>query len=55
LPIKPNTRIKINGKKIENTTVEGLRMIALKLALDIASIALNWLYCWDIHFNWPQK
>jgi hypothetical protein len=30
-PIKPNTRIKINGKAILKTTAEGLRKVARKL------------------------
>jgi hypothetical protein len=37
--MNPKTRIKIRGKKILKTTAEGLLVIALKLALVIASMA----------------
>jgi hypothetical protein len=42
--MKPNTKIKTNGKTILNSTAEGLLKIDLRLPFDIASIALNWLY-----------
>jgi hypothetical protein len=34
-PIKPKTRIKMSGKAKLKTTAEGLRKMALKLALEI--------------------
>jgi hypothetical protein len=40
-PIKPKTRIKIRGKPKLKMTAEGLLNIALKLALEMASIARN--------------
>ncbi len=43
-PIKPKTIIKTKGKTKLKTTAEGLLKIDRKLALVIASIALNWLY-----------
>ena len=43
-PIKPNTIINTKGKTKLNTTADGLRKIERKLALVMASIALNWLY-----------
>jgi hypothetical protein len=43
-PIKPNTNINTNGNTMLKTTVEGLLSIDLKLAFEMASIALNWLY-----------
>jgi hypothetical protein len=49
-PIKPNTRIKINGNTKLKITAEGLLKIALKLPLVIASIALTWLYCFIDEF-----
>jgi hypothetical protein len=55
LPINPKTKIKIRGKKILNTTAEGLRSMALKLALVMASIALNWLYDEGILENCPAN
>jgi hypothetical protein len=43
-PIKPKTRIKINGNAKPNITAEGLLNIALRLPFVIASIAVVWLY-----------
>jgi hypothetical protein len=43
-PIKPKTIINTNGKTKLKTTAEGLLKIERKLALVMASIALNWLY-----------
>lgn len=43
-PINPKTRINIKGKARLKTTVDGLRKMAFKLALVIASIAVIWLY-----------
>ena len=42
-PIKPNTRMKTNGKPMLNATDDGFRMIALKLPFVIASMARSWL------------
>jgi hypothetical protein len=39
-PINPNTKMKINGNAMLNTTAEGLRKIAFKLPFVMASIAL---------------
>src|SRR4051812_1950299 len=50
-PIEPNNKIKTIGKPRLNTTVEGLRKIARKLALVTANIALSWLYCFFISTN----
>src|SRR3954470_6536436 len=47
-PIEPNNKIKTIGKPRLNTTVEGLRKIARKLAFVTANIALSWLYCFFI-------
>jgi len=44
LPIKPKTKIKIKGKTKLKTIADGLLEIALKLALVMAHMALNWLY-----------
>ena len=43
-PIKPKTIIKTKGNTKLKTTAEGLLKIERKLALVMASIALNWLY-----------
>jgi hypothetical protein len=43
LPIKPNTPIKTKGKIMLKTTVEGLRIIDLKLAFVMANMAFIWL------------
>jgi hypothetical protein len=40
----PNTTIKMIGKRREKTTEVGLRSMASKLALAMASAALSWLY-----------
>jgi hypothetical protein len=40
-PIKPNTRIKTMGKPRLKITAEGLRNMACRLALLMASMALN--------------
>ena len=42
-PIKPKTKMNINGKPILKITADGLRKIAFKLALVIANIAFTWL------------
>jgi len=44
LPINPNTKIKISGKAKPNITEDGLLKMARRLALEIANIALTWLY-----------
>jgi hypothetical protein len=46
--MNPNTRIKINGKKMLKITADGLLRTAFRLARVMASKALNWLYGWDI-------
>jgi hypothetical protein len=40
-PIKPKTKIKISGNPRLKITAEGLLNIALKLALEMASMARN--------------
>jgi hypothetical protein len=44
LPMNPKTRININGNANPKTTEEGLRKMERKLAFEMASIALIWLY-----------
>jgi hypothetical protein len=39
-PINPNTKIKISGNAMLNTTAEGLRKIAFKLPFVMANMAL---------------
>jgi hypothetical protein len=43
--MEPKTTMKMMGKRREKTTEVGLRIIASKLALEMAKAALNWLYC----------
>lgn len=40
----PKTRIKIMGNKKLKITAEGLLKIEVRLALEMAIMALNWLY-----------
>ena len=40
--------MKINGNNNVKTTADGLRVIERKLALDTASIAVSWEYCFIV-------
>jgi hypothetical protein len=42
--MKPNTKIKMKGNTKLNTIADGLLLIARRLAIVIAHIALSWLY-----------
>jgi hypothetical protein len=43
------------GKAKLKTTADGLLKMALKLAFVIASIAISWLYFWDIKMGCSRK
>jgi hypothetical protein len=52
---KPKTMMKMKGKRMLNTTAEGLRNIDSRLAFAMAVKALVWLYGWGILRAWEAQ